>query len=465
MRPSFDVCRILPAMSFPAATCHDRRQGLRTALKGGAILLPAALLQGRNYPHNYWPFRQDSTFLYYTGLTLPGGVLVIAEDGSTTLYADPVSLDDLVWTGPVPSPAELAAGAGISRTAPLDDLPAALRALDATHVAVHYLAPWRPEIRDRLAAWLGLTASQVMERASLPLRDAVIQQRLIKSAGELAEIEKALAVTARMHALVAEHAQPGVTESSLAARITALAAREGCPQAYHPIVTVRGEVLHNHDYPNTLAAGDLLLCDAGAEAPSGYASDVTRTWPVGGTFTDQQRALYTLVRDTQAAVIAAIRPGKTYRELHDLASVRFAEGLIALGLMQGEPQAAVAVGAHAAFFVHGLGHALGLDVHDMEDLGEDAVGYAPGQQRSDQFGTAFLRYARPLEVGHVVTVEPGLYCIPTLWDQWAAAGRHREFIRYDQLAAWRSLGGIRIEDDIVVTESGCRVLGPGIGMA
>lgn len=444
------------------AQYQARRQQLRRQINGGALLFLGAPEIPRNYPHNTHPFRQDSTFLYLTGLRLPDLALWITAEGKEYLVTDPASIDSVVWTGPVPAPLDLAAQAGIADTLTWAQLAEAIRGCDIGREAIHHLTPTHAQLCLLVGELFNLPPAAISHRMSTLLRDSLIQQRLVKEASEIAEIEFALGVTDRMHRAVMAQCCPGVRESDLAATIEALALAEGCAQSYHPIVTVRGEILHNHGYGNRLESGQLLLNDSGAEAPSGYASDITRTLPVSGHFTAQQRAIYELVLEAQLRCIEAIKPGVPYRQIHDQASLIFARGLTDLGLMQGDPAEAVAAGAHAMFFCHGLGHALGLDVHDMEDYGEDAVGYGPSHQRSADFGTAYLRFARPLETGHVVTVEPGLYFIPTLFDLWEAGGKHRQFIRYDQLASWRTFGGIRIEDDVLVTPDGSRVLGPGI---
>jgi len=270
-----------------------------------------------------------------------------------------------------------------------------------------------------------------------------------------------LAVTAGMYGATLRATAAGRSEAEIAAVHIAEATGAGCGQAFSPIVTVRGEVLHNVTWDNTLSEGDLLLVDSGAEAPSGYASDITRTFPVSGRFSNRQREIYEVALAANQAAIAAAAPGVTNRELHLLAARTIASGLRDIGLMRGDVDAAVEAGAHAMFFVHGLGHMMGLDVHDMEDLG-DVVGYEQGEERSTQFGLAYLRLARPLEEGFVITIEPGIYFIPALIDRWRADDLHSEFICYDRVEEYRSFGGIRIEDDVLITDSGSRVLGPMI---
>ena len=416
----------------------------------------------RNYPHANYPFRQNSHFLYYTGHALPGAALLIDPDGTETLYVPEVNLGDIVWTGPLPSPAEIAREAGIAHGKPVAELGEAVRQLDQQRVPIHFLEPFDAGMRNRLSEFLGLRPEGLAVRASLPLIEAVIHQRLHKGPEEIAEIEEALLVTASMHRAVMSVAAPGVSEEVLAGTVHSIGLVSGRQQAYIPIVTVHGEVLHNNGYPHTLQAGQLLLNDSAAESPRFYASDITRTIPVTGKFSSEQRAIYETVLRAQEAAIATIRPGIPYRDIHLKAARIMVDGLKEIGLMRGDTDAAVAAGTHACFFPHGLGHMLGLDVHDLEDLGEDRVGYAPGQTRSQQFGLAYLRLARPLEESHVLTVEPGIYFIPALIDQWSSAGTNKEFINFDKLDAWKSFGGIRIEDDVLVTKDGGQVLGPGI---
>ena len=307
----------------------------------------------------------------------------------------------------------------------------------------------------------GVDPREVAAQTSIELVRAVVAQRSIKAEDEIAEIEDALGVTALMYRATMRAAGPGLIEAQVAAAHQVEAIASGRQQAFSPIVTVRGEVLHNTSQANTLEDGQLLLVDSGAESPGFYASDITRTMPVSGRFSQQQREVYEVVLAANMAAIGAAGPGTSNRDLHLLAARTIASGLKDIGLMQGDVDAAVEAGAHALFFVHGLGHMMGLDVHDMEDLG-DAVGYEVGEERSTQFGLAYLRLARKLEPGFVFTIEPGIYFIPALIDRWREDGMHRDFINYDRLEAYRSFGGIRIEDDVLITDSGSRVLGPPI---
>ena len=403
-----------------------------------------------NYRGNVYPFRQDSSFRYFAAHNRPDLVLTVdAADGRSRLYGDDPSLDDIVWMGEQPSLADLAAEIGAGVGGALADLPAALAGR-----AVHYLPPYREERRRRLRDWVGHA-----DRPSRPLTEAVIALRSVKSAAELAEMDRAVATSLRMHAAARELAAPGLTEHEVAGLVEGIAIRAGGRLSYPAIVTRNGHILHNHYHGNRLAAGDLLLIDAGAEAPSGYAGDLTRTFAVGQPLTTRQREVYELVDRARSEAVAALRPGVTYRSLHDAAYRRLATGLTELGLMRGDPAEATAAGAPALFMPHGLGHMIGLDVHDMEDLGEDLVGYDTTVTRSSAFGTRSLRLGKALRPGYALTVEPGCYFIPALIDRWAAEGHHADFIDYSALAAYRDFGGIRLEDNYAITAGGSRLLG------
>lgn len=446
---------------FDASIYTARRQALRTRLAGGAILLPGNQHAARNYADNLYPFRQDSHFLYYAGPDQPGLALLLEPDGGEVLYGPAEGPDDVVWFGAHPTTADHATAAGVTAAQPIEGLRGRLRALRDAGVTIHYLPPYRGERTMWLAEQLARDPREIATGASAELTQAVVDQRSIKAAEEIAEIEEALIVTAEAYQMAMSVIRPGATEAEVAAALQTPALARGRQQAFLPIVSIRGEVLHNESYANTLAAGDLMVIDSGAESARGYASDITRAFPVAGRFSPEQRDVYEVVLAAQQAAIAAAAPGTTNRVLHLVAARTIVDGLAQLGLMRGDGDAAVAAGAHALFFPHGIGHMLGLDVHDMEDLG-DVVGYPAGEERSDQFGLNFLRLAKALEPGFVITVEPGIYFIPALIDRWAGEGRHREFVDYDRVQQLRDFGGIRIEDDVLITGDGARVLGPGI---
>ena len=445
-----------------AKTFRERRTKLRAAVEGGAILIAGNDDPPRTYAANGYPFRQSSHFLYYVGTDLPGFALVIAPDGGEQLLGPAEDPDDLIWHGPHPVLADHAAAAGIDRTAVIGDLGAALAAYKDKGVAVRYLPPYRGGEEIALAARLGVPREAVAKGACAKLAQAVAEQRSIKSDAEVAEIERALAVSAEMYDVALKIIRPGLREAEVAGPIQGVALAHDMPQSFLPIVSIHGEVLHNNTYRNVMKDGDLLVIDSGVEAPPGYyCSDITRTFPVSGKFSAQQRAIYEVVLASQTAAIGKASPAVSNKDLHFVAAKTIAKGLTEIGLMRGDPEEAVAAGAHALFFVHGLGHMLGVDVHDIEDLG-DVVGYPPDEKRSTQFGLSFLRLAKKLKPGFCITVEPGVYFIPALIDRWASEKRHASFIDYAAVQKYRGFGGVRIEDDLLITANGSRVLGTPI---
>ena len=418
--------------------------------------------QARNYADNAFPFRQNSHFLYYTGLADPDlAVLSFPDLDYDILFSRPASMDDIVWSGQGKTRLELAREAGIETVEDISRLGIYLTKVRSQGLNVHFLPPYQATSLFRIAELLVLDPSEVTTGASRKLAEEVAKQRSIKSEAEVAEIEDALEVTKTMYETAMRLARPGQFEYAVAGAMQGAALARNRQQAYTPIVTIHGEVLHNHGYDNVLEDGQLLLIDAAAESPRFYASDITRTFPVNGRFNTEQAEVYQIVLRSQMEAISLIKPGVPYREVHLQICRVMAEGLRAMGLMKGDPADAVAAGAHALFFPHGLGHMMGLDVHDTEDLG-DVVGYPKGQKRDPQFGLNFLRLSRPMEPGFVVTVEPGIYFIPALIDRWQNERLHRDFVNYEKLDLLRHLGGIRIEDNVLVTLAGARVLGPGI---
>jgi Xaa-Pro aminopeptidase len=444
-----------------AKTYTARRKALRKAAPEGAILIMGNDEAPMNYVDNPYPFRQDSHFLYYAGVSQAGMALLLEPDGTTILYGTPDHPDDVIWFGPHPTLGDHAEAAGVQKSADIADLVDRLATFRNGGTEIHYLPPYRAARSFALGALLGIDPREAQEGASNDLIRAVAAQRSVKEEAEIAEMEDAIAVTAKMYKATMCSAEPGRTEAEIAAIHKAAASASDRHQAFTPIVTVCGDVLHNHSYANTLEEGDLLLVDSGAESPMHYASDVTRTMPVTGKFTSQQQDIYEIVLAANQTAIEAAAPGVTNRDLHLLAARTITAGLKDIGLMKGNVDKAVAAGAHALFFPHGIGHMIGLDVHDMEDLG-DIVGYDEGEERSEQFGLAYLRLARTLEPGFVITIEPGIYFIAALFERWEGEGLHKAFIHYDKLENFCGLGGVRIEDDVLVTEDGHRVLGPPI---
>lgn len=448
---------------FTADTYTQRRARLKADLGGGIALFLGNDEAAMNYAANVYPFRQDSTFLYFWAVDQPGLAAVIdIDNGIEAVVGEEATMADVVWSGPLPSLRDRAAQAGVNRTLTPAELQSLLTTAGAQGRTVHFLAPYRPEHTLKLSSWLGLPAADIKAQRSVALHKAVIAQRSYKSAEEVAAMEAAVAVSQRMYDAAMRVARPGAFEYQVVGAIANAALGAGATLSFPPICSVHGETLHNPHYGNQLSAGDVLVLDSGAAVASHYASDITRTLPIGGTFSSQQRLVYEMVLRAQVSAIEAVRPGVPYRDIHLAAARSFVMDLTAAGLMQGDADAAVAAGAHALFFPHGLGHMIGLDVHDMENLGEDLVGYGPDFTRSEQFGLGYLRLARTLEPGFALTVEPGLYFIPALIDQWKAEGTHAAFLNFSEIEKFRDARGYRIEDDVLVTEDGHRVLGPAI---
>jgi Xaa-Pro aminopeptidase len=445
---------------FDKSIYKVRRGKLKQQLGKGLVLLLGNEDSSMNYKDNLYHFRQDSSFLYFFGLDRPGlAALIDIDNDKEILFGNDLTLDDIVWTGPQPSLAQQAEPAGISDIRPSAALPAELVTARGAGRTVHFLPPYRPENILKLSGWLSLAPAAVKGHASVPLIKAVVEQRSIKSAEEVAQIDAAVDITAAMHLAAIRGAREGMTEAQLAGVLHGIAISAGGNLSFPIILTVNGQVLHNH-YGNTvMKEGQIAICDSGAENGMHYAGDMTRTFPVGKKFTTLQREMYDIVLSAQEAAIAALRPGVLFRDIHSLASEKLVEGLKAAGVMKGDPKEAVAAGAHTMVFQCGLGHMMGLDVHDMEDLGEEYVGYTDELKKSKEFGWKSLRLARSLEPGFVVTIEPGLYFIPELMDRWGAEKKYADFIDYNKLAAFRHFGGIRIEEDLLVTADGSRLLG------
>jgi Xaa-Pro aminopeptidase len=444
---------------FPAQTYVERRARLQSQLSSGLLLFLGNDESPMNYAANTFNFRQDSTFLYFFGVDQPGWAGVIdLDEGRTVLFADDLTIDDIVWTGILPTVAELAANGAVTETRPAAALGTAVKDAVAKGRPVRYLPPYRPENKLKLFDLLGVHPGRQHDGASVDLVRAIVEMRVIKSPEEVAEVEKAVDTSVDMHLAAMRMVRPGMKESEVAARVTEIALQEGEYLPFPVIATVHGETLHNHFHGNTLKPGDMFLLDAGAETATHYAGDLTSTFPVDATFTPRQREVYQVVLGAHLAAVGACRPGVRFRDVHGLACRRLAEGLKDLGLMKGNLDDAVEQGAHAMFFQCGTGHMLGLDVHDMEDLGEIWVGYE-GQPRSTQFGLKSLRLARPIQPGFVFTVEPGLYFIPELARRWKAERKFTDYIDYGKLETYLTFGGIRIEENVLVTPEGCRILG------
>lgn len=448
---------------FKPETYQQRRKKLKSLVKTGLCLFPGNVDSPMNYKANAYPFRQDSTFLYFFGLDSPGLAAVVdIDEGQDIIFGDDVTLEDIIWVGPQPKMKDRAAAVGVRQVKPYAALKDYLQKARNQGRVIHFLPPYRAETSLQLAGWLGLSPEEIKAGASLELTRAVVALRSVKSPEEIKEIEKALCVTREMYLAAIPRVKPGAREQEVLAFMDMVLRANGLAFAFPPIITINGQIFHKTSYGDILKKGRMMVMDAGAESARHYACDITRTVPVGGKLNQRQRDIYSIVLRGQEEAIRAIGPGVKYREVHLRAARVMAEGLKDLGLMKGNLEEAVDRGAHALFFPHGLGHMLGLDVHDMENLGENHVGYDQTVKRSEQFGLGYLRLARTLEPGFVLTVEPGLYFIPALVATWKKEKKHLEFINYAAVEKYLDFGGIRIEDDVLVTEDGCRVLGPKI---
>lgn len=451
---------------FDTGVYRQRRTALCRELQSGLLLLAGHAPSPVNFAANPYPFRQDSTFLYYVGLNQPDCTLVVdIDNGLETLFGPEASADEAIWTGPRTPLPELAAMAGISRSDHPENAVAAVREALRGGRPVHYLPAYRADQVLLLARLLGVAPERVNAGASQAFIRAVVSQRSVKTPEEVAEIASALGLCRNLFQALVDRLKDENTGHGLAGILEGIVAAAGRRMAFAPIITVRGDILHAQPDRTPLHPGDLLLVDIGTESREHYASDITRTLPVGGRFNPLQRDLYDIVLAAQKTAIAQAAPGVKFIDLHRVAAGVICAGLRDIGLMHGRVEDAVNEGAHALFFPHGLGHMLGLDAHDMESLGEDNVGYDGETGRCNQFGLAALRLGRRLEAGFVVTVEPGIYLIPALIDRWRREKRWSSFIAFEKLAPYRRFGGIRIEDVVLISPEGARVLGPVIPKA
>ncbi|WP_159478860.1 aminopeptidase P family protein [Dyadobacter sp. 3J3] len=438
----------------------ERRNKLKKAVGSGLILFLGNEEIGMNYRDNTYHFRQDSSFLYFFGLDKPGLAAIINVDEDTEIIiGNEPTIDDIVWMGTQPSLTDIAAQTGISKVAASDSFGTLIKKSMSSGQTIHYLPPYRSDAIIKLGSILEIPNIEVKERASVKLIKAVIAQRAYKSAIEVAEIDRAVNISNEMHLAAIRYSKENVTEKYVAGIIEGLALSAGGNIAYPVIYTVNGQTLHNHPTSDILKKGQLVLCDCGAETAMHYAGDLTRTFPVDQKFTSLQKEVYEIVLKAEQAAVVALKPGIRFLDVHKFACEHLVDGLKQLGLMKGDVKDAVSEGAHTLFFQCGLGHMMGLDVHDMEDLGEQYVGYSEGVIKSKDFGLKSLRLGRELEAGFVLTVEPGLYFIPELIDMWKAEGKLKDFINYDKLDAFRDFGGARIEENFLITESGHQLLG------
>ena len=448
---------------FDAKIYIQRRKILRKAVSSGFILLLGNEEAPMNYTDNQYAFRQDSTFLYYFGLDHPGLAAAIdVDENKEYIFGNDVTIDDIVWMGPQPTISERAKEVGVRKTGSLSELESLIKNVLAQRRQIHYLPQYRAFNILKIEHLLGIHPKKMKQYSSEKLVLAIAEQRVKKAPEEIKEIVKALDIAYEMQTTAMKLVRPGRNEREIAGIMEGIAISHGGRLSFPTIFSKNGQTLHNHFQGNKLKAGDIVVNDSGAETDMHYASDITRTIPVSGKFTKFQKEIYQIVLDMQMTAIKAIKPGITYRSVHLIAAKVLIERFKELGFMKGDVDEAANQGAHALFFPHGLGHLMGLDVHDMENLGEAHTGYDDKTKRSDQFGLAYLRFGKEMEPGVVLTVEPGIYFIPELINKWKKEKKHKNFINYDKVIKHQSFGGIRIEDDIVVTAKGCRVLGKPI---
>lgn len=448
------------SIMFDPLIYQNRRKALRSKVQEGIILILGNNEAPSNYPDNTYKYRQDSSFLYFFGHAHPGyaGILDV-DEGDDYFFGNDVDMDDIIWMGPQSSVKDLAAKVGVSKSYSFDYLKVMISQALAKGRKIHFLPPYRYDNMLLLEELTGIRACMTKQYASKELIQAVVSLRSVKEPCEIEEIDKACNIGYKMHTAAMLLCKPGTKEQYIAGVLDGIASSYGTMPSFATILTQNGQTLHNHDHSNILEAGRLMLTDAGAESITNYCSDHTRTIPVGGKFTNRQKDIYSIVLACHDHALELARPGITYRSVHlDVCKV-LVQGLKDLGLMKGNVDEAVAAGAHALFMPHGLGHMMGLDVHDMEDLGQCYVGYDDETRPSTQFGLASLRMGRKLQEGFVITDEPGCYFIPALIDKWKAEKMHTDFLNYDVIEKFKDFGGIRLEDDILITPDGSRFTG------
>ena len=445
---------------FGKETYINRRAALKKSVGSGLLLFLGNDETGCNYAGNTYPYRQDSTFLYFFGQPYAGLSAVIdIDDDREIIFGDELTMDDIIWMGTQPTLQEKCSSAGIAELMPSSAIMDYLKKGQQKGQKVHYLPSYRPEHKLKLWSWLGIHPGN--EKSSVDFIKAVVNLRNYKSREEIVEIEKACLVTADMHLAAMRAIRPGIHEYEVVAAIEAAAVSNNCGLSFPIIATINGQTLHNHYHGNPVKDGDLFLVDSGAETEMGYAGDMTSTTPANHKFTTKQREIYRIQSAMHDKSVAALRPGITFEEVYDISALVMVEGLKEIGLMKGDAADAVKEGAHALFYPHGLGHMMGLDVHDMENLGEIYVGY-DGRPKSTQFGRSALRLSRTLEPGFVHTIEPGIYFIPELIDQWRGSKNFAAFINYEKVETYKNFGGVRNEEDYLITDTGARLLGKRI---
>ena len=447
---------------FSKETYVNRRAELKKLVKSGIIILFGNNESPANFPANgYYPFRQDSTFLYYFGPKRDGLVGVIDVDNDKELLiGNDIDIDDIVWYGSVDSVHDMAEHAGVKESAPMKQLQVICDNAMKEKRTIHFLPPYRHDTMIQIFDLLGIHPSKQREAASVELIKAVVKMRSTKEQQEIEEIERACAIGYKMHTTAMRVTKPGVTEKYVGGQVNGIANSYGAMVSFPTIFSQHGEIMHGNPSMAVLESGRLALCDCGGETMEHYCSDNTRTFPVNGKFTQRQLEIYSIVEDCHDLALKISKPGVKYFDVHMDVCRLMTDRLKELGLMMGDTEEAVRAGAHAMFLPHVLGHMMGMDVHDMEGLGQTYVGFDDETRPNlEQFGTNCLRMGRRLEEGFVVTDEPGIYFIPALIDEWRAKGLHKDFINYEKLETYKDFGGIRIEDDILITSDGCRFLG------
>lgn len=446
---------------FETSVYKNRRERLSKSVGNGIALFLGNHEAPMNYPDNTYNFRQDSDFLYFFGLSVADIAAVIDFDADKSIiFGNDYTIDDIIWMGDQPTIASLAEKVGVSETRPFNDLAEYIQMAKQQGRKVHFTPPYRGDNQILLSNLTGIDVNEIRNCASIDLIRGIVNLRSAKEQCEIEEMDKACEIGVKMHTAVMRRCVEGESERELAGLAEGIALSFGNGISFPVILSQHGETLHNHIHDGILKKGNMLLMDAGAEGLMNYCSDYTRTMPVNGTFTTKQREIYEIVLKANMDAINAAHPGLYNKELHRLSCEVIAQGLKDLGLMKGDVKEAVELGAHALFMVHGLGHQIGLDVHDMEGLGQIHVGYDETVRPSSIFGWASLRMARELKPGFVVSIEPGIYFIPHLIDIWKREKKFEQFINYDMVEKYKDFGGIRIEDDLLITENGHRVLGP-----
>lgn len=450
---------------FSKETYAARRKKLAETVSGGLILLPGNEESPMNYTDNTYHFRQDSTFLYYFGIdqaSLAG--IIDADSGESMLFGDDYGIDMIIWTGTLPKISTLGERVGVSKVFPFASLSNVVTEAISKKRQVHFLNPYRADILIRMAELTRINLGSVSEKSSLELTRAVVAQREVKSTEEIIELDKAVDISVDMHLAGMSYARPGMRESEVAAKVAEVAYAANGNPSFPIIATINGQTLHNHYHGNTLKSGDLFLLDAGAETENHYAGDLSSTFPVDPTFTPLQKELYQVSLNAHMAAVSMLKPGTAFKEVHLTACRTIFEGLKAFGLTSGNTEEAVEAGAHALFFPCGTGHMMGLDVHDMENLGEEWVGY-DGHAKSTQFGMKSLRLGKKLRPGFVLTIEPGIYFIPDLIELWKSKKHLSQFLNYSEIEKFRDFSGMRNEEDFLITEDGCRRLGRALPLS